>query len=212
MRQLFIGFLFVAFVNAKCATAFCPTCFAPPTSPVRSHDTGLFAKKKAPQASAKKIQVKMLKHVAGTGQAGQVVMVTPAFFNNKLRPSKSAEVISDEQAAAEEAANKAEAKKQLEQAIALKEKISETTLRISRKAGPDGHLFGGIGAKVVMQELKNQVAEEYLNSKSVKVAAITDEEGKKMRGDIKHTGTFGATIALSTDISAKLAIIVEEES
>lgn len=178
---------------------------------IRVGHTQLYSKKKkAAPAAAKKIQVKMLKHVAGTGQAGQVVNVTPAFFNNKLRPTKSAVVISDEQVEQEEAAAAAEAKEKREKAEALKEKIAAITLTITRKAGPDGQLFGGIGPKVIVEELKSRIEDDYLSSKSVKITAVTDEDGKKMRGDIKHTGNFGATIALSKDISARLPIVVED--
>lgn len=179
--------------------------------------TSLAAKKKASPAASKKIQVKLLKHVAGTGQAGDVVMVTPPFFNNKLRPTKSAELISDEQVALERSEAATAAVQRETQAKEIKERIEGTPLVLHRKAGPEGHLFGGINAKVIIEELKGNSGSsdsdaDFLNGKNVKVTALLDGEGKKMRGDIKETGSFHATIVLTKEISAKVDIEVKAEA
>jgi large subunit ribosomal protein L9 len=181
--------------------------------------TILLAKKKsspsssssAPAAS-KKIQVKMLKHVAGTGSAGDVVLVTPAFFNNKLRPTHSAMIITDEQVKEERA--RADRAERLTNAKAgeLREAIGALTLVLRRKAGPDGQLFGGIGAKMIVDELESVLQDDFLHQqKSVKVTAVTGADGNRMAGDIKHTGEFRATISLTKDIAATVAIHVEAE-
>ena len=174
--------------------------------------SSLYAKKKknAP-AAAKKVQVKLLKHVAGSGQAGDVIQVTPAFFNNKLRPNKSAEIISDEQVAEEQSQAEEDERIKTSKASELQELLSGMIINIKRKAGPDGQLFGGIGAKLIMEEVQKKVTDEFLNEKWVKVTEVLDENGKKMRGDIKHTGEFGARIALLSDVSAKLSLVVEAE-
>ena len=184
-----------------------------PTTAYRITQTSsLYAKKKknAP-ASTKKVQVKLLKHVAGTGQAGDVVQVTPAFFNNKLRPNKSAEIISDEQV--EEERSQAEENDILRKAKAseLQERLTDTTITIKRKAGPDGQLFGGIGAKIIMNEILAEIQDDFLEGKGVKVTEVLDGNGKKIRGDIKHIGDFGARVALLNGVSAKLAVAVREE-
>jgi large subunit ribosomal protein L9 len=168
-------------------------------------------KKKAAPAAAKKVQVKLLKHVAGSGQAGEVIQVTPAFFNNMLRPNKSAEIISDEQVAEEESKKQENESKNKAKANELQEQLIGITLRLKRKAGPDGQLFGGIGPKIIMSELQAVVNDSFLDQKWVKVAEVLDENGKKIRGDIKYTGDFGAKIALLSGISAKIGITVEAE-
>lgn len=177
------------------------------------HSTALFAAKKKAPAASKKIQVKMLKAVPGTGQKGDVVQVTPAFFNNKLRPTQSAEVISDEQVQEENAKRDAEASAAKAEAMALQEELQAEPLTLKRKAGPDGQLFGGIGAKVIMEELTSQFSshKDYLGRKNVKIVALADENNKKMRGDIKHTGDFGIEIALSKDIKANIKVSVVSE-
>jgi len=186
-----------------------------PTSTAASHaatSTQLYAKKKkAAPAATKKIQVKMLKPVAGTGQPGQVVKVTPAFFNNKLRPQQAAKIITDEEVAAEDAEKQQKEDAEKAKANELKERLDEMTLTLTRKAGPDGHLFGGIGPKVIMNELKSEIGDDFLSKRSVKVDAVLDENGKKMRGDIKVIGKFGSRINLLKGISAKIGITIEAE-
>lgn len=179
--------------------------------------TPLFAKKKGGgggAAAARKVQVKLLKHIKGTGQAGDVIQVTPAFFNNKLRPTKSAVMISDEEVAKEKEENDAMQTEAIAKANEIKASIEDEYMKvtITRKAGPNGQLFGGIGPKVIVEEMKQQICIDE-DCGTVKITALKDgESGKKMRGDIKHVGTYTAVIALAKDISANLAIHVEAAS
>lgn len=182
-----------------------------------TNPTALLAKRKGGESSVAKggkVQVKLLKHIAGTGQAGDVVMVTPAFFNNKLRPTQSAQIISDEEVSKEQSEAEKEEKEAIATATALKEKIQDLKLTLKKKAGPDGQLFGGINTKMIVAELQDALGDEkeYLSQKQVKISELSDGEGKKMRGDIKHTGTFDAKISLRKDTSAKFNVVVEAES
>ena len=174
--------------------------------------TQLWAKKKTAPAATKKIQVKMLKHVAGTGSAGDVVLVTPAFYNNKLRPTKSAVPITDDEVEAEELEKRGQ--EEANNAAANKIKVqleNDFTLVIRKKSGPDGQLFGAVKPKVILDALRANVDDAYLNEKQVKIAQIT-QDGKKMRGDIKHVGDYRVNLALTKDISAKFDVSVKGES
>jgi large subunit ribosomal protein L9 len=174
--------------------------------------SALYAKKAAgPASTSKKVQVKLLKHVAGTGQAGDVINVTPAFFNNKLRPTKAAVMISDDEVEKQNADSDAAAAETKAKATELQTKISEITLTISRKAGPEGQLFGGLSPKGVIQELQNLINDDFLNEKGVKIAELTDSNGSKIRGDLKRVGQFFAKIVLAKDISAKFSITIHAE-
>lgn len=173
--------------------------------------SALYAKKAAGPATSKKVQVKLLKHVAGTGQAGDVINVTPAFFNNKLRPTKSAVMISDDEVEKQNVEAKAAAAETKAKATELQTKLSEMTLTISRKAGPEGQLFGGLSPRGVIQELQNLINEDFLNEKGVKIAELTDSKGSKIRGDLKRTGCFHAKIVLAKDISARFSITINPE-
>lgn len=182
---------------------------------VLSTSTRLFSKKKGGVTSTAsgKIQVKLLKHVAGTGQAGQVIMVTPAFFNNKLRPTQSAKIISDEEVEREQKEAEQREKEAIATAEALQAEISKLTLKFARKAGPDGHLFGGINTKMIITELQGNLDDktDFLGQKQVKITEISDDKGTKLKGDIKHTGKFSSTISLRNDVSAQFEILVESE-
>jgi ribosomal protein L9 len=175
----------------------------------------LAAKKKAvaPTAS-KKMQVKLLKYVAGTGQAGDVVLVTPPFFNNKLRPTQLAEIISDQQVQEERATAVQLRQEQEARATVVKTVLEGEPLVLMRKSGPDGRLFGGVGPKLLMEEFKKKVPAEkdFFDSKGVQVTALMDENGKKIRGDIKRTGSFQANLSLTKNIMASVHVEVRAEA
>lgn len=179
----------------------------------KHQETQLFAKKKkkAAVAATKKFQVKMLKHVAGTGQAGEVVMVTPAFFNNKLRPSKSAEIVSDEEVKRERDESQAKTDAINEAAKEIEGELDGFTMVISKKSGPNGQLFGGISPKNLMDELSTQLPKDIWNEKGVKITAVMDEDGKKMKGDIKHVGKFQAQVSLTKKLKGNFDISIEAD-
>lgn len=165
-------------------------------------------------ATTKKIQVKLLKYVAGIGQKGDIVRVSPSVLNNLLRPSQAAKVVTDEEVQrelAEAAAHELEVDRT---AKILRKEIEEMTLSIVRKAGPDGKLFGGIGPKVIIDELKSKLGSSagLLDGKGIKILSIVDADGETVRGDVKKVGPFGATIGLTKDISAKLQAEVRAEN
>jgi ribosomal protein L9 len=217
------------------AASYSSTTTTTTTSPIFGAATALQAKKKgggggatsssAPTSATKKIQVKLLKHVAGTGQAGEVIMVTPAFYNNKLRPTKSAQLISNDQVEQELAEKQKQQAEMQARAMAIKEMLEMESsgdvpfLKISRKAGPGGQLFGGIGTKCLVQELQTRLQNEldddlrdFLKTKGIKITSIVDaKSGETLSGDIKHTGEFFATIALISGESAKFDISVTAE-
>lgn len=182
----------------------------------------LFAKKKKDPTAGKtsKIQVKLTKHIAGTGQAGDVIMVAPAFFTNKLQKTGSAVRISDEEVA-QGNQKKADAEKQaLDAANDLKNKFSSFTMTLSKKTGPNGHLFGGINYKAIMTELKkdNAFPKGALDAKWIKISGILTDEGEDNTGaavdpkhGIKEVGDYVATIALLKGVSADFKLLVKAE-
>jgi ribosomal protein L9 len=136
-------------------------------------------------ASSNQVQVKLLKHVAGTGQAGDVVLVNPAYFNNKLRPQQAAKIVSKEEVEAQVAETIAKIASTREQALAWKEVLHSSSdtddmdsthslqsasyvLHLSdNKTGPDGHkLFGGIGVKKLYQELMTDLESKFPTNKN----------------------------------------------
>ena len=137
--------------------------------------TVLFGKKKnkkkagEPNKAATKIQVKLLQSIAGTGQVGDVLKVSPIFYNNKLRPQKLAIQITDDEVAeklattaADKAATLHEAK--VVEALLTEDNSNEDEMFVlefqDNQTGPDGvKLFGGIGPKKILDMLKQTCPE-----------------------------------------------------
>jgi large subunit ribosomal protein L9 len=187
-----------------------------PTNAAQPSHTALYKKKggggsSTTSSASKKIQVKLLKHVPGTGQAGEVILVSPAFFNNRLRPTSLAKEITNEQVEQERMAKSTKQQQDNELAIQMVERIEALKLTMKRKVGPNGHLFGGVGSKMVMEELYSAISDDFLRQKNVKITAMLDPEGKRLDGDIKTIGTFTATVSLTKEHDAQLKVIVEAE-
>lgn len=179
----------------------------------RSGSPLLFAKKAKDTTVGKsgKIQVKLLKHVAGTGSAGDIVMVAPAFFMNKLQKTGSAVRITDEQVEKECEEKAQQDKEARELANQLKEKIETLTLVLSKKAGPDGQLFGGIGYKAIFSELEKEFPKGALGAKYIKITQVKDDNGELLKHDIKSVGDYTVTISLLKDVAADFCLTVKNE-
>ena len=157
--------------------------------------TALFGKKKKKDttisnSSVNKIQVKLLQHIAGTGQAGDVIMVNPIFFDNKLRPQKLARKINDDEVQNDIATNQENTKQCNKEATTIVQILgidsessssssssSKYTLSfLDNQTGPDGlKLFGGIGPKKLLDALKLDCKEFDLYSKEhTKLVSIVD--------------------------------------
>jgi ribosomal protein L9 len=159
--------------------------------------------------------VKLLQNVPGTGQAGEVILVTPAFFNNKLLPTHLAKIISDEQVEQERQAKNAKEQADDARAVQLKAQIEALpALVLRRKVGPNGQLFGGVGPKMIMDLLSSAIPDEFwTQQKGVKITAMMDavDGQKKIVGDIKTVGTYRANIALTKAHSATLSFVIAAE-
>jgi ribosomal protein L9 len=155
-----------------------------------------------------KVQVKLLKYVEGTGSIGDIVLVAPAFFENKLKRTKSAILISDEEVHTEKLNLERSKKEQLQQALDMQSKIQETAISFSKKAGPEGHLFGGVGRKDILEELKRKFPLGTLEGKQIKIISLKRSDGEEVKGDIKDTGSYLAMVSLLVDVNAEFRVEV----
>lgn len=162
-----------------------------------------------------KLQVKLLKHVAGTGSIGEVILVAPAFYQNKLLKTKSARIITDDEVNTEKMKRDSDqtGRKNAATEMALLLVKEESKLEFVKKAGPEGQLFGGIKAKDILQTLKSKYPKgNALEGKAVKIISMKDLEGNDVvHGDIKTLGDFMITISLLSDIKTELCISVKAE-
>ena len=200
----------------------------------------LYAKKKGgggatqPVSSKKgKIQVVLLETVPKVGQSGDVVFVSSAIFQNQLKRSNKARLISEEEVQAMEAEKAAAEKEMLEEAIktkqmleeAMVEKISDAeqcatdgddicgvALEMKRKAGPEGNLFGGVNPKMVMDALKQNYPEGSWEGRQVKLTDVKDSDGKDVKKkDIKHTGDYTVSVTLGKGVDVTFILSILEE-
>lgn len=141
---------------------------------------------------------------------GDVVMVTPAFFNNKLRPTGSAEKISDEAVAAERKEKDDKRRQVLDAATDVQSKINDMEITLKMKAGPEGHLFGSVNNKSILKELQSQFPKGAMGKKA-KIVSVKDGNGnEELDGDIKDLGTYTARIELLKDFEAKFTVQIVE--
>lgn len=235
--------LFLSSVTSNPTMSFTKACFVPPASPTVVTKQGpwkslvattTMAAKKGSSSTApntsKKVQVKLLKHVAGTGQAGQVVLVAPAFFHNKLLPTKSAVIISDQQIQQEQQEKQVNSQKLLELAKALKSKLlqkdknseqdvleeeQEIVFALSsHRAGPSGQLFGSISPQAILQELQRQVPDPYWDDpsakKNIKLLSLAEASNPSqlVSGDIKHVGDYIISLQLFPELVVLPKIVI----
>ena len=204
-----------------------------------SSSSTLYAKKKGgsgatqPVSKKGKIQVVLLETVPKVGQSGDVVFVSSAIFQNQLKRSNKARLISEEEVQAMEAEKAAAEKEMLEEAIktkqmleeAMVEKISDAeqcatdgddicgvALEMKRKAGPEGNLFGGVNPKMVMDALKQRYPQGSWEGRQVKMTDVKDSDGKDVKKkDIKHTGDYTVSVTLGKGVDVTFILSILEE-
>ena len=177
-----------------------------------------------------KIQIKMLSSVPKIGQAGDIIFVSSAVFQNQLQRQKKARLISAEEVALIEAEKEKEqelarqksleTKKMMEEVMlenlgeecSSDEDICGVALTMKRKAGPEGNLFGGINPKMIMEELANTFSAGCWEGKQVKLTDMKDSEGKDVKKkDIKHTGEYICAVSLGSDVEVTFILAVVAE-
>jgi large subunit ribosomal protein L9 len=147
-------------------------------------------------------QAILLKDVDELGQRGDPVDVSPGYLRNYLMPRQLAAPATPgalEQAqlrrAAAEKAEKARAERE-EQAAGL---LSKTVLTIHERAGEDGKLFGSVGAKEIVEAIRD--------ARDLRI----DRRKVRLEQPIREIGTHMVEIELADGAVATVKTIVTEE-
>ena len=143
-------------------------------------------------------------------QIGDIIFVAPAFYNNKLKPGGAAELISDEEVAAQKKEADIARTKALNAALEVKEHVEGKEIALTVKSGPDGRRFGSVGPKDILSELKGEIPKGALTGK-VKIIGVKDEDDQEVPHDIKEIGTYSVRLQLLKDIEANFQVRVEEQ-
>jgi large subunit ribosomal protein L9 len=144
----------------------------------------------------------LLEDVDELGQRGDPVDVSPGYLRNYLIPRKLATPATPgalEQAqlrrAAAEKAEKARAERE-EQAAGL---LSKTVLTIHERAGEDGKLFGSVGAKEIVEAIRD--------ARDLRI----DRRKVRLEQPIREIGTHMVEIELADGAIATVKTIITEE-
>jgi large subunit ribosomal protein L9 len=137
--------------------------------------------------------------VAGLGSAGDVVEVKNGYARNYLIPQGYATAWTRggaKQVESIQAARKARAIHDRDEAVALKDKIEAEKVRLTVKAGQGGRLFGSVKTEHVAD--------------AVEAAGLGSIDKRKVTitSPIKSTGDHEATVRLHEDVLAVITLQV----
>ena len=141
----------------------------------------------------------LLKDVKGTGQAGDVVKVSPGYARNMLIPKGLAAEASDRSMRDLEKqkaliAEKRAGEKQSAEALAAR--LSDVTVALESKSGEGGRLFGSVTSKDIADALEEQHG------------IAVDKKKIVMDSPIKQVGETEVAIKLFQDVAALIKVTV----
>ena len=138
--------------------------------------------------------------VKGQGKKGDMVEVSDGYARNFLLPRNLAKEATKENInvmQGQKDSQEYRKKKELEEAVEIKNKIEEVTVKMKAKAGENGKLFGSVTSKDIAEELKMQ--------HHIKI----DKKKFVLPDGIKSLGTAEVEIKVYPGVAAKLKVLVE---
>lgn len=147
-------------------------------------------------------QAILLQDVDSLGERGQAVDVSPGYLRNYLIPRKLAQPATpgalEEAQRRREIADKAE-KARVERETQAAGLLSKTVLTIHQRAGEDGKLFGSVGAKEIVDALRE--------ARDLRM----DKRQIRLEQPLREIGTFMVEIELADGTTAAVKTIISEE-
>lgn len=147
-------------------------------------------------------QAILLQDVESLGERGQAIDVSPGYLRNFLIPRKLAQPATP--GALEEAQRRREAAEKAEKARTEREAqaaglLGKTVLTIHQRAGEDGKLFGSVGAKEIVDALRD--------ARDLRI----DKRKVRLEQPLREVGTFMVEIELADGTVAAVKTIISEE-
>ena len=146
------------------------------------------------------MKVILLQDVKGKGKKGQMIEVSDGYARNFMLPKKMAiEATADaiNTMKMNDKATQERIAREKAEALAISKKLREMTLTVTAKGGGAGRLFGS----VTNQEIADALAKQGIKLDKRKIV-ISDP--------IKNVGTYTVNCKLGYEISAPLAVKIEE--
>ena len=147
------------------------------------------------------MKVILLQDVKAQGKKGQMITVSDGYARNFLLPRKlaveaTADAVNSKKNADEAAAYHAAEDKKA--ALAMKEKLAKTPVKIKAKAGSAGRLFGSVTTKEIAEALKAQYGVDLPKTRL------------ELSEPIKSFGTYRVKAKLYTEVAGEVIVQVEE--
>ena len=147
------------------------------------------------------MKVILLQDVKALGKKGEVVNVSDGYARNAIFPKKlgveaNAKNLNDLKLQNQHADKVAQ--ENYEAALAMAENLKDKKVTVKMKAGEGGRTFGSISTKEISKAVKEQ-----LNLELDKKKLVLDEP-------IRTLGTHVISVKLHKDVTAKLAVKVQE--
>ncbi len=140
-------------------------------------------------------------NIEGLGKAGQIINVKDGYARNFLLPRGLALIADEKNMKLLEYQRKKieeEAKKKLQDAQSIAERMSNITLTLKAKAGEDLKLFGSITPKDIAEALEKEGFN--IDKKQINIAE-----------PIKRIGEYEVEVKLASNVSAKVKLNVVSE-
>ena len=148
------------------------------------------------------MQIILLETLSNLGKAGEVVSVKDGFAKNFLIPQKKA-VIANKKNVSELESKMSQINEnnnaKIKEANDLKSKLDQQEISIYMESNDEGNLYGNVGVKQVLMELKNKY-DVSLSPENI------------ILGNIKSLGSYSITVRLYDDISAELKVEIIKKS
>ena len=148
------------------------------------------------------MQVILMDKVVNLGNLGDVVKVKDGYARNFLIPTgraRRATQANMDAFAAQKAELERVASEKLADAQARAGKLEGISVTVSQKAGVDGRLFGSITNADIADALKAQGHD------------VVKAEIRLPEGPFKTIGEYPVTLALHTDVTASITVVVTGE-
>jgi large subunit ribosomal protein L9 len=147
-------------------------------------------------------QAILLQDVESLGERGQAIDVAPGYLRNYLIPRKLAQPATP--GALEEAQRRREVAEKAEKARVEREAqaaglLGKTVLTIHQRAGEDGKLFGSVGAKEIVDALRE--------ARDLRI----EKKRVRLEQPLREVGTFMVEIELADGTVAAVKTIISEE-
>ena len=147
------------------------------------------------------MELLLTQDVEGLGQQGEVVTVARGYGRNFLIPKGLATVpneqkISEVRALAEKNAVVAAAEKADRMEVA--KVMASVSLRIPMKAGKEGHLYGSVGPRQLVDLLEAE-------------GHVVEEKQVVLEQPLKEVGEFDVTISLHPEVQVPIKVVIVNE-